>query len=97
MGPDRAMREQASVGPPDPAQQAPALQGSGLNVKIRRQPEAAHQKGDSGDAPSAPAQPPAGDHPDGNAESRSGAVMVSAAGHGRSDQQQIQAAAIRQN
>ena len=96
MGPDRAMREQASVGPPDPAQQAPALQGSGLNVKIRRQPEAAHRRR-RGDAPGAPAQPPAGDHPDGNAECRSGAVMVSAAGHGRSDQQQIQAAAIRQN
>ena len=91
------MRDQPPVGPPDPGQQAPALQRTGLNVKIRRQPEAAHQKGDSGDAPSAQAQPPAGDHPDWNAEGRGGAVMVSAAGHGRSDQQQIQTAAIRQN
>ena len=91
------MREQAPVRPPDPAQQAPALQGSGLNVEIRREPEAAHQEGHNCDGPGAPAQPPAGDHPDWNAEGRSGAVMVSAAGHGRSDQQQIQTAAIRQN
>ena len=86
MRPDRAMGEQASVGPPDPPQQAPALQGSGLNVEVWGEPEAAHQKRDSCDASGAPAQPPAGDHPDWNAEGRSGAVMVSAAGHGRSVQ-----------
>ena len=97
VGPDGAVGNESSVGPPDDAQWAPAMQSIGLRVEVWRKPQSAEQERGEGDAACGWAKQRSRRQADGKAPTEGGAVVVLARSQGSPICNRVQIAALRQN
>ena len=97
VGPDGAVGNESSVGPPDAAQWAPAMQSIGMGVEVWRKPKSAEQERGEGNAACGGTEQRSCRQPDGEAPSEGGAVVVLARSQGSPICNRDQVAALRQN